>query len=74
MNEMRLYNGAPSPCKGCTKRWVKNGITCHGSCKEFMEFRAERESEYGDHKHKMELNMYVTESIRRHRAKRNFKR
>ena len=25
------------PCYQCTKRWVKDGHTCHSTCKEYLE-------------------------------------
>lgn len=28
-------------CYGCTKRWVRDGKTCHSSCKEYSDAVAE---------------------------------
>lgn len=41
---MNVYNDShPAPCYGCTKRWVNEQTTCHGTCEAFKEFQAFRE-------------------------------
>lgn len=30
----------PSPCDGCTERWVNENGTCHGSCERYDIFVA----------------------------------
>lgn len=32
-------------CKGCTKRWVKDGKRCHDTCEEHLARTAKREAE-----------------------------
>lgn len=76
MNVNNFPRDLSIPCYGCKDRFVDvdNGVTCHGTCEKYAEYRKEHEAKQVAKKEYKEqfcvYEMYQQAAINRMRKKR----
>ena len=65
--ELPILPVQSSPCKDCTTR----SLGCHSGCKEYQDFRVFCDAVAVERRHRVEINDYVSEVMKRLPGKRS---